>query len=118
MLSMVTLVLISFLEVAIYSYFIRPGQEQSAYEAHANYSAPYISAVFGFIIFFFVSRYWKKREYPNAFQLAMLFPFIYILMDSIIITVADVKWSDFLLIFLIANVAKFLGSFLGYRLTT
>ncbi len=115
-LTMIVLVILSFLEVAVYSYLINPGQEQSVYEAHANTSAPYISGIFGFIVFFLVARYWKKKEYPNVFKLAILFPIIYILLDIIIITAADVKWSDFILIFALANTAKFLGSYLGYKL--
>ena len=116
-LTMITLVLISFLEVAVYSYLINPGQVESVYEAHANASAPYISGIFGFIIFFLVARYWKKKEYPNVFKLVILFPLIYVLLDIIIITAAGVKWSDFILIFAIANTAKFLGSYLGYKLS-
>jgi len=116
-LTMITLVIISFLEVAVYSYLINPGQEQSVYEAHANSSAPYISGIFGFIIFFLVVRYWKKKEYQNVFKLVILFPLIYVLLDIIIITAAGMKWSDFILIFVIANTAKFLGSYLGYKLT-
>ena len=115
-LTMITLVVISFLEVAVYSYLINPRQDQSIYEAHANLSAPYISGVFGFIVFFLIARHWKKKGYPNAFKLAMLFPLIYVLLDIIIITAAGVKWSDFVLIFVIANTAKFLGSYLGYKL--
>lgn len=116
-LTMITLVIISFLEVAVYSYFINPGQEQSVYEAHAEVSAPYISGIFGFIVFFLVARHWKKKEYSNVFKLAILYPLIYVLLDIIIITAAGVKWSDFILIFVIANAAKFLGSYLGYKLT-
>ncbi len=117
LLTMITLVIISFFEVAVYSYLINSGQEQSVYEAHANASAPYISAMFGFLVFFFVVRYWKKKEYPNVFKLAMLYPLIYVLLDIIIIIAAGVKWSDFILIFVIANTAKFLGSYLGYKLS-
>ena len=116
-LTMITLVIISFLEVAAYSYLINPGQEQSVYEAHAEVSAPYISGIFGFIVFFLVARHWKKKEYSNVFKLAILYPLIYVLLDIIIITAAGVKWSDFILIFVIANTAKFLGSYLGYKLT-
>ena len=116
-LTMITLVIISFVEVAVYSYLINPGQEQSVYEAHANSSAPYISGIFGFIVFFLIARYWKKKEYQNVLKLVILFPLIYVLLDIIIITAAGVKWSDFILIFAIANAAKFLGSFLGYKLT-
>ncbi len=116
-LTMIVLVILSFLEVAVYSYLINPGQEQSVYEAHANTSAPYISGIFGFIVFFFVVRYWKKKEYSNVFKLAMLFPLIYVLLDIIIISAFGVKWSDFILIFALANTAKFLGSYLGYKLS-
>ncbi|MCW5909775.1 MAG: hypothetical protein KIT62_01815 [Cyclobacteriaceae bacterium] len=114
---MITLVIISFLEVAVYSYFINPGHEVSVYEAHANSSAPYISGIFGFIIFFLIARHWKKKDYHNVFRLVILFPVIYVLLDIIIITVAGVRWLDFILIFTLANAAKFLGSFLGYKLT-
>jgi hypothetical protein len=116
-LTMITLVIISFLEVAVYSYLINPGHEQSAYEEHANSSAPYISGIFGFIIFFLVARYWKRKGYPNAFKMAILFPLIYVLLDILIITAAGVKWADFILTFAIANTAKFLGSYLGYKLS-
>lgn len=114
-LTMIVLVALSFAEVAVYSYLIYPAQAQSVYEAHANLSAPYISGIFGFIIFFLVARYWARKEYPNAFKLAILFPVTYIVLDSIIITAAGVKWSDFILIFAIANTAKFSGSYLGYK---
>ena len=65
-LTMITLVVISFLEVAVYSYLINPGQQQNVYEAHANNSAPYISGIFGIIVFFFVARYWKEKQFPNV----------------------------------------------------
>ena len=117
MLTMVTLVLISFLEVAVYSYLINPGQDPLVYDAHANDSAPYISGIFGFIIFFLVARYWKRKGLDHVGKLAILYPLIYILLDILIITTAGVNWSDFIIIFLLANAAKSLGSFLGYKLT-
>ncbi|MBK7233421.1 MAG: hypothetical protein IPH93_14455 [Saprospiraceae bacterium] len=117
-LTMATLIIISFIEVALYSYFVNPGQEFSVYEAHAQISAPYVSGIFGFIIFFLVARYWKRKEFPNVLKLVFLFPLIYVLLDlTIIIIVGTVEWSSFILIFILANGAKFLGSFLGFRLT-
>lgn len=56
-LTMVILVIISFLEVAVYSYLVNPGHEMPVYEAHAQFTAPYISGIFGFIVFFLVLRY-------------------------------------------------------------
>lgn len=117
LLTMITLVIISVLEVAVYSYLVNPGQEQAVYEAHANASAPYVSGLFGFIIFFLVARFWKRRGYPNAFRLAMLFPLVYVLIDVVVLTAASVKWSDFMLVFVVANAAKWLGSYLGFVLT-
>jgi hypothetical protein len=117
-LSMITLVIISILEVVVYSYVVNPGQADGVYEAHANYSAPFISGIFGFIVFFLVARYWKKKDYQNIFKLVILFPLTYVALDLIVILSAtSVQWSSFILIFIPANAAKFLGSYLGYKLT-
>lgn len=114
LLTMVVLVTISIFEVAVYSYLINPGQDQPVYEAHANVTAPYVSGICGFIIFFLVARFWKRRGYENAFQLAMLFPLVYILVDVAVLVAASVDWSEFILVFVVANAAKWLGSYLGY----
>lgn len=118
LLTMITLVIISILEVVVYSLLVNPGQEMSVYDTHAEFSAPYISGIFGFIIFFLVARYWKKKRYQKLFKLVILFPLIYLLMDITIITIfGTVQWSSFIVIFVLANGAKFLGSYLGYKLT-
>lgn len=116
-LTMIILVIISILEVAVYSHLINPGQEITVYETHASQSAPYVSGIFGFIIFFLVARFWNQKKYDNIASLVFLFPLTYVLIDIIVLVLADVKWADFLVIFLIANSAKFLGCFLGYKLT-
>lgn len=116
-LTMIILVIISILEVAVYSHLINPGQEITVYETHASQSAPYVSSIFGFIIFFLVARFWNQKNYNNIASLVLLFPLTYVLIDIIVLVLADVKWADFLVIFLIANSAKFLGCFLGYKLT-
>jgi hypothetical protein len=116
-LTMFTLVVISILEVTLYSYVINPGHEVGVYDAHAEFSAPYISGIFGFVVFFLVARFWKKKHFENAFQLALLFPLTYVVLDIVILFVADVVWADFILIFVLADGAKFLGSYLGYKLT-
>ena len=117
-LTMITLVIISILEVTLYSYVVNPGQEQSVYDAHAEFSAPFISGIFGFIVFFLVIRYWKKKGYQDLLKLVFLFPLTYLLLDIVLLLlVATVEWSSFILIFILANGAKFLGSYLGYKLT-
>ena len=118
-LTMITLVIISILEVTIYSYVINPGHDQLVYKGHATVSAPYISAIFGFVIFFLTSRFWQRKGYYNVAQLVWLFPLVYVLLDLVLIlSVGNVKWSEFILIFMLANGAKLLGSFLGYKLSS
>jgi hypothetical protein len=117
-LAMATLIIISILEVALYSYVVNPGQEVSVYEAHAETTAPFVSGIFGFILFFLVARHWKKKEYDNAFKLMLLFPLVYVLLDILILSFAGTaQWSGLILIFTLANGAKFLGSYLGYKLS-
>src|SRR5688500_15207854 len=99
LLTMITLVIISVLEVTLYSYVINPGKDVSVYEAHADFSAPFISGIFGFAIFFLVARYWKKKEYEDGFKLAILFPLTYVLLDILVILLAaPAQWSYFMLI--------------------
>ncbi len=118
LLTMITLIIISVIEVMIYSYVVNPGQPVSVYEKHAEFSAPYVSGIFGFIIFFLVSRHWKKKNYYNLPRLVLLFPLIYVLLDLTVILISGMAdGSGFFLIFLLANGAKFLGSYLGYRKT-
>ena len=117
-LTMIVLVTISVIEVTIYSYLINPGQDVSVYDAHAESTAPYISCIFGFIVFFLVTRYWTKKQYQDLLKLVILFPLIYVLLDIGVLLLAGMtEWSSFILIFILANAAKFLGSYLGYRLT-
>lgn len=84
-LTMITLVIISVIEVTVYSYVVNPGQAVSIYEEHANFSAPYISGIFGFIVFFLITRYWTKKEYQDVAKLAILFPLTYVVLDLAII---------------------------------
>ena len=117
-LTMITLVVISILEVTFYSYVINPGHNASTYEMHAKFSGPFISGIFGFIVFFFIARYWKIKQYQNVFKLILLFPAMYVLLDiGVLLLAGTSKWSEFVWIFILANGSKFLGSYLGYRLS-
>jgi hypothetical protein len=103
-LTMITLVIISILEVTLYSYIINPEQDVSVYEAHAEFSAPFISGIFGFIVFFLIARYWKKKEYQDLFKLVILFPLTYVLLDVLVLLLAGtVQWSSFIFIFILLS---------------
>ena len=116
-LTMVTLIIVSFIEVVFYSYVINPNQSISVYEQHAKFSAPIVSGLGGFAIFFLIARYWKKKKYSNLFKLVLLFPLIYIIFDLIILLIiGSAEWQSFIFIFILANGAKFLGSYSGYKI--
>lgn len=117
LLTQVVLMGISFVEVFIYSITFKPGQDESFYEAHAMVSAPWISGIFGFILFFLVVRYWTRKNLPNAAKLALLYPLVYVTWDLLIVMLIGVPdWLDFLPIFVSANAAKLAGSLGGHYL--
>lgn len=113
-LTMIVLIIISVIEVAIYSYLINPGQAVEVYDQHAMVSAPWISCLFGFLVFFLVVRYWCLKRYEDLSRLALLFPMVYIILDMVIITASGANWGEFYKIFLVANSAKLLGSYTAY----
>lgn len=116
-LTMMTLIIFTFIEVAFYSYVINPNQPISVYEQHAKFSAPIVAGLGGFAIFFLVARYWKKKNYSNLLTLVLLFPLIYTTFDLIILLIeGSAQWQSFIFIFILASGAKFLGSCLGYRI--
>lgn len=114
--TMAILVILSIIEVAIYSYLVNPGQDITVYDSHAMESAPWISALFGFLVFFMVVRFWARRKFDDLLRLTMLFAVTYITIDLIIIIASGVNWGDFYLIFLLANGAKLAGGLTAYRL--
>lgn len=116
LLTMVVLVLLSFIEVAVYSYLINPGQSAAAYDEHANASAPWISGIFGFIVFFLVVRYWAIRKYEGLLSLTRLFVLAYITLDLLILIGFGVSWDEYYLIVLLASGAKILGALTAYYL--
>lgn len=117
LLTMIVLVACSFLEVAFYAYLVNPGQTQEAYEKHAQFSAPIVSCIGGFVVFFLVVRYWKRKGF-NVSQLWIAYPAVYLVVDLLIIFLdGSAQWSSFIYIFLVSAGAKVLGSYLGAKLT-
>jgi hypothetical protein len=113
-LTMLTLIACAFLEVAIFSYLINPNESMEAYQQHAKFSAPIVAGVGGFVIFFLVTRYWKRKKIGNLNQLAFLYPFVYTVLDLIVVLIdGSAMWNTFIFVFLLTAGAKFLGSYLG-----
>lgn len=108
----VILIVISILEVFIYS-LIRPSESESFYEKHAELTAPYVSLIFGFFIFFFVLRMFARNRFGQRFNITLAIVAIYTITDFVIVQWAGVNWKEHLLIFTLSAVFKAFGGLLG-----
>ncbi len=89
----------------------------TVYDKHAQFSAPWVSGIFGFVIFFLVVRYWNRKQHKNILGSTILYWIIYVTLDIAILLSLGVSWSEFLLTFILANSAKLLGGLTAYQLT-
>ncbi len=114
-LSMITLVSISIFEVAIYAYLVDPGHEEIYYQQHAKVSAPWISIVFGFPLFFLVVRLLRKKLGSKLKAFVILYPLCYQVIDVLIVAASGgVDWASFVWLMLLAFTAKVAGTMLAY----
>ncbi|MGB5372003.1 MAG: hypothetical protein WBN18_16360 [Flavobacteriaceae bacterium] len=109
----IILIVLSILEVVAYSTIINPGHEQSFYEQHAQTTAPYISIIFGIILFFFISRLLVKKRYDKRQVIALALPITYIIIDIIIMLLSNTDWGQQYLAFIVSFVTKILASYIG-----
>lgn len=109
----IILIALSILEVVIFSALIEPGQQPTYYEEHAQLTAPYISIIFGIILFFFISRLLVKKRYNQRKLIGLILPAIYIVMDLVILLLSDTDWGQQHLIFMISFITKILASYIG-----
>lgn len=109
----IILIVLSILEVVAYSTIINPGHEQSIYEQHAQTTAPYISIIFGIILFFFISRLLVKKRYDKRQVIALALPITYIIIDIIIMLLSNTDWGQQYLAFIVSFVTKILASYIG-----
>lgn len=107
------LILLSFLEVAIYSLIINPGQGESFYTEHAQKTAPIISIVFGIILFYVLSKRLSKNKAEIARKIAFALVFIYIFMDIVMLILADADWQEMKLVFLVSFITKSISAYAG-----
>ena len=109
----VILILLTILEVAIYSMLINPDQAQIIYEQHAQLTGPYISIIFGIFIFFFVARKLTKKRFAKRKLIGILLPIVYIALDLLMLLAADINWSEHYLVFLVSFSTKIIASYIG-----
>ncbi|HKR03744.1 MAG TPA: hypothetical protein VJY62_03845 [Bacteroidia bacterium] len=110
----IALILLSILEVTIYSYLIVPGKDGAFYQAHAEISGPWISGIFGSLFIFLLVRRFIKQNNGRFLTYTIALPFIYIIMDILMLLPFQINWNEHLPVFLLANGAKVVSSFLSF----
>ena len=110
----IALILLSILEVAIYSYLIAPGKDEAFYKGHAEITGPWISGIFGSLFIFMLVRRFIKQNNVRLLTYTLALPFIYIGMDFIMLLFLKINWNEHLPVLVIANGAKIISSLMAY----
>ena len=110
----IVLILFSILEVAIYSYLIVPGKTEVFYKSHAEISGPWISGIFGSLFIFLLVRRFIKQNKGPFLTYTIALPFIYIIIDMLMLLAFQINWKEHLPVFLLANGAKIICSLIAY----
>jgi low temperature requirement protein LtrA len=112
----IILIVLSIVEVAIYSYLINPGKDDAFYTQHANISGPWVSGIGGSIVMFFLVSRYVKRFSDRHLTYALMLPVIYVVTDIIILMAFNVNLADHLTTTVLANGAKLVGALGAYYL--
>ena len=112
----IVLIVISVLEVIIYSYLIAPGKAEAFYQEHAENSGPWISGIFGSLFIFLLVRRFTKRQGAQGLMFAIALPLFYMLIDLVILYFFQIDWKEHLAVFAIANGVKIISALLAYYL--
>jgi hypothetical protein len=110
----IVLILLSILEVIIYSYLINPGHNKEIYEAHATQSGPWISYIFGSLFVFLIVKRYINRFKKQQLLYALALPIIYSVIDYIIFSLSTPDVSVFVTQFIIGKAVKILAGIIAY----
>ena len=110
----IALILLSILEVAIYSYLIAPGKDEAFYKGHAEITGPWISGIFGSLFIFMLVRRFIRQSNGRLLTYTLALPFIYIGLDFVMLLSFQINWNEHLPVLVIANGAKIISSLIAY----
>ena len=101
------------LYMVVYSYLINPGQDMARYQAHAEFSAPYSSIIFGIPLMFLACR-WIGKKFAARLSLtaALLVWLVYFLIDITVLVSAGGLGRMALLV-AISFATKFAAAYFG-----
>lgn len=85
LLAEITLIALSIICVAVYSYAIHTGETAEFYDAFAKVSGPWVSLIAGGPVFFLIARWIRRRAPAAALGTAMAFSGLYLVIDVAIV---------------------------------
>lgn len=110
----VALILISIIEVFIYSMAFVTGRDQAFYSAHAEVSGPWVSGIFGFILIFLLVRRFIKKYSDHHLLYTIALPATYIIIDLLLLVAWGVDWSGLQPVMFLSNGVKLVAAGLSY----
>ena len=113
LLIMAISVLLSVVEVFIYSLFV-PNKPSSFYDAHALQSAPWVSGIAGGLLMFAFTRHYIRKKASQHLLYALSLPTVYVLIDISILLAMQADLNGNYHIYIMANLAKYAGALIAY----
>jgi hypothetical protein len=118
-LAEITLIALSILCVAVYSYAIHTGETQEFYNAFARVSGPWVSLIAGGPVFFLIARWIRRRAPATALGTAMAMSGLYLAIELAVLLLWPGDVDATLASFVIGGfVLKVAGAWLGAGGTT
>ncbi|MBC7894918.1 MAG: hypothetical protein H7066_05875 [Cytophagaceae bacterium] len=113
LLAQITMIVISVICVAVYSYTIHTGETQEFYNAFASASGPWISLIVGGPVFFLIARWIRRRAPSAALGTAMAHAGIYLAIEVIVLLLWQGDTSGALPFMIGGFLPKLVGAWLG-----
>lgn len=113
LLAQITLIVISIICVAVYSYAIHTGETPEFYSAFAVASGPWVSLIAGGPVFFLIARWIRRRSPSAALSTAMAQSGIYFAIEVTVLLLWPGNAAATLPVVIGGYILKLAGAWLG-----
>jgi hypothetical protein len=113
LLSHITLITLSIICVAVYSYAIHTGESQEFYNAFARTSGPWVSLIAGGPVFFLIARWIRRRAPYAALGTAMAMAAFYLAIEVIVLLLWPGETAGAIPFMIGGMLLKLVGTWLG-----
>ncbi|HUP90559.1 MAG TPA: hypothetical protein VM100_14465 [Longimicrobiales bacterium] len=113
--AQITLIALSIICVAVYSYAIHTGETQEFYAEFAKVSGPWVSLIAGGPVFFLIARWIRRRAQSAAFNTAMAMAGLYLATEVAVLLLWPDDVSSAVPFVIGGFILKLAGAWLGTR---